>query len=305
MSIKKEIDTKKIKIKNTDIDSDLKSDITFTIIDGEESQFGKIFTFYKESILIGRNKYSDIYINDENISNDHCEIKVIKNDENKIDQIILKDLLSTNGTYVNGKLITNKVLKSGDKIKIGETTLRFSYNDELEEKYHLKLFNIATSDSLTKLHNKRYTISELENQYKIAKRNNRIFSLIMFDIDDFKIINDKYGHIAGDEFLKNVASHININLREQDFAGRFGGDEFLIILPETKIEGATILADRIREKIEKSEIVYRDHKIETTISGGISQFNFSYNNIKELLEITDKALYKAKKSGKNKVIKAN
>lgn len=305
MSIKKEIDTKKIKFKNIDIDSDHRSSIIFTIIDGEENQFGKIFTFYKDSILIGRNKYSDIYINDENISNDHCEIKVIKNDENKIDQIILKDLLSTNGTYVNGKLISNKVLKSGDKIKIGETTLRFNYNDKLEEKYHLKLFNIATSDSLTKLHNKRYTIGELENQYKIAKRNNRIFSLIMFDIDDFKIINDKYGHIAGDEFLKNVASHINKHIREQDFAGRFGGDEFLIILPETEIEGAVILANRIREKIEKSETVYRDHKIKTTISGGISQFSFSYNNIGELLEITDKALYKAKKLGKNKVIKAN
>ncbi len=305
MDIKKEIDTKKIKLKNIDNNSDHKSSIIFTIIDGEESQFGKIFTFYKENILIGRNKYNDIYINDENISNDHCEIKIIKNDENKIDQIILKDLLSTNGTYVNGKLISNKVLKSGDKIKIGETTLRFSYNDELEEKYHLKLFNIATSDSLTKLHNKRYTISELENQYKIAKRNNRIFSLIMFDIDDFKAINDKHGHIAGDEFLKNVASHINENLREQDFAGRFGGDEFLIILPETKIEGATILADRIREKIEKSEIVYGDHKIKTTISGGTSQFNFNYNNVGELLEITDKVLYKAKKLGKNKVIKAN
>jgi len=305
MSIKKEIDTKKIKFKNIDIDSDHRSSIIFTIIDGEENQFGKIFTFYKDSILIGRNKYSDIYINDENISNDHCEIKVIKNDENKIDQIILKDLLSTNGTYVNGKLISNKVLKSGDKIKIGETTLRFNYNDKLEEKYHLKLFNIATSDSLTKLHNKRYTIGELENQYKIAKRNNRIFSLIMFDIDDFKAINDKHGHIAGDEFLKNVASHINKHIREQDFAGRFGGDEFLIILPETEIEGAVILANRIREKIEKSETVYRDHKIKTTISGGISQFSFSYNNIGELLEITDKALYKAKKLGKNKVIKAN
>ena len=305
MSIKKEIDTKKIKFKNIDIDSDHRSSIIFTIIDGEENQFGKIFTFYKDSILIGRNKYSDIYINDENISNDHCEIKVIKNDENKIDQIILKDLLSTNGTYVNGKLISNKVLKSGDKIKIGETTLRFNYNDKLEEKYHLKLFNIATSDSLTKLHNKRYTIGELENQYKIAKRNNRIFSLIMFDIDDFKAINDKHGHIAGDEFLKNVASHINKHIREQDFAGRLGGDEFLIILPETEIEGAVILADRIREKIEKSETVYRDHKIKTTISGGISQFSFSYNNIGELLEITDKALYKAKKLGKNKVIKAN
>ena len=305
MGIKNEIETKKIKLKNIDIYSDHKSSVIFTIIDGEESQFGKIFTFYKENILIGRNKYSDIYINDENISNDHCKIKIIKNDENKIDQIILKDLLSTNGTYVNGKLISNKVLKSGDKIKIGETTLRFSYNDKLEEKYHLKLFNIATSDSLTKLHNKRYTISELENQYKIAKRNNRLFSLIMFDIDDFKAINDKHGHIAGDEFLKNVASNINKNLREQDFAGRFGGDEFLIILPETRIEGATILADRIRKKIEKSEIVYKNHKIKTTISGGISQFNFSYNNIRELLEITDKALYKAKKLAKNKVIKAN
>lgn len=289
MNIKKAIDTKKIKLKNIDPNSNNKSSITLTIIDGEESAFGKIFTFYKEHILIGRNRYSDIFIDDEN----------------KIDRIIIKDLFSTNGTYVNEKPISNKTLKSGDKIKIGETTLRFSYNDELEEKYHSKLFNIATSDSLTKLYNKRYIISELENQYKIAKRNNRIFSLIMFDIDNFKKVNDKYGHIAGDEFLKNVSSYITMNLREQDIAGRFGGEEFLIILPETEIEGATILADRIREKIEKSKIVYRGHKVKATISAGISQFNISYNNIEELLEITDKALYKAKKLGKNKVIKAN
>jgi diguanylate cyclase (GGDEF)-like protein len=305
MNIKKAIDTKKIKLKNIATNSNNKSSITLTIIDGEESEFGKIFTFYKEHILIGRNRYSDIFIDDEKTSKDHCEIKIIKDDENKIDRIIIKDLYSTNGTYVNEKPISNKTLKSGDKIKIGETTLRFSYNDELEEKYHSKLFNIATSDSLTKLYNKRYIISELENQYKIAKRNNRIFSLIMFDIDNFKKVNDKYGHIAGDEFLKNVSSYITTNLREQDIAGRFGGEEFLIILPETKIEGATILADKIREKIEKSEMVYRGHTVKATISAGISQFNISYHNIEELLEITDKALYKAKNLGKNKVIKAN
>jgi diguanylate cyclase (GGDEF)-like protein len=103
----------------------------------------------------------------------------------------------------------------------------------------------------------------------------------------------------------NTDIYITTNLREQDIAGRFGGEEFLIILPETKIEGATILADKIREKIEKSEMVYRGHTVKATISAGISQFNISYHNIEELLEITDKALYKAKNLGKNKVIKAN
>lgn len=300
------IDTDEITIidnvNSRDFKEKLKSklNVMLTIIQGSEIDFGKTYNLTDEFISIGRNpKVNTIAVNDAKVSKKHCEISVIKT--NDLEQIVIKDLSSTNGTYVNGELIQQRILGPGDKISIGATVLRFSYNDEIEEEYHSKLFAFAAIDTLTGLYNRRYTFNELENQLKIAKRNERIFSLIMLDIDDFKKINDTYGHQAGDEYLKKIAFIINHTLREQDIPGRVGGEEFLIILPETNLDGAQQLANRIRERVENTPLIYKGANIKTTISAGISQYEPKIS-IKYLYQKADVALYKAKQMGKNRVI---
>ncbi len=291
------IDTKKIR-QNKELDE--KKDevkINLTIIDGLESSFGKTYSFFKKNIKIGREDSNDLPINDIKISKFHCEI-LIKLDKNN-PYIEIEDLNSTNGTYINGKLIGKTFLTSGDKIEVGDITLRFTINDDAEDKYHSKLFNFATIDALTGLYNKRFILTELESQMKIAKRNQRKLSLMIIDIDDFKKLNDTYGHIAGDEFLKKTAFHLNRSLREQDSAGRFGGEEFIILLPETDIEGAAMLAERIRNAIFDTEIIFEKKQIKTTISIGLSEYE--NETASELINIADKELYKAKVAGKNRI----
>jgi diguanylate cyclase (GGDEF)-like protein len=277
--------------------------VFLTIIKGNETDFGKIYSFQKNQISIGRHPNNDIAVNDNKMSKNHCEISIIKNIDHEIERIVLQDLNSTNGTFVNSELVQQKILKAGDKIETGNTIFRFSFNDEIEEFYQAKLFNFATTDSLTGLYNKRYVLSELENQCRIAYRNQRPFSIILMDIDNFKTINDLYGHLAGDEFLKYTAFLIESSLREQDICGRFGGEEFLIVLPETNLSGAFTVAERIRGKVEISKLKYQQLEIHTTVSIGINEIDSEQGNITQLLKIADQALYQAKKTGKNKVSK--
>ena len=124
----------------------------------------------------------------------------------------------------------------------------------------------------------------------------------MFDIDNFKEINDSYGHIVGDRILKNVADIVRETLRDTDIAGRFGGDEFILILVQTPIAVGVQVAERIREKIEQAKIsVKKDKFINFTISIGICQHNNKLKNIEEFVATADKAVYKAKDSGQNKI----
>jgi len=274
--------------------------IGFTVIQGKEIDFGKHFNFSERSIVIGRDKSNQICLADEKVSKSHCEINIIRNSE--FEQVIVKDMDSTNGTYVNGKFINKEVLKPGDKIGIGDTVLQVSYNDDIEEEYHTRLFRLAVTDALTGLYNRWYIFNELENQCKIARRNNRIFTLVILDIDNFKQLNDTYGHLAGDDYLRKLSFVINQSLREQDICGRVGGEEFLIILPETRLEGAFNMTNRIRGQIEKIEVSHRGHTIKTTISAGISQFDRHISDSRTLFELADLALQKAKKAGKNMII---
>jgi diguanylate cyclase (GGDEF)-like protein len=294
------VDPLKIRDKGSLDSSGHQYNLIFTVMSGNELDFGKVFTFSKDRICMGRDKENDIVLDDPKVSKVHCEINLLYTDV--LEQIIIKDLDSTNGTYVNGILINQNILKAGDKIEVGETVLRFSYNDEIEEQYHAKLFTFASTDSLTGMYNKRYILNEMENQMRIVRRNQRLFSIVMLDLDDFKTINDSYGHMAGDEYLKKVAQTISSSLREQDTASRFGGEEFLVLLPETMIDGAFKLAERIRKKIEKMVLDFQGHSISSTISAGVSQFDSDFSDAESFIRSADIALYRSKNEGKNQVV---
>ena len=277
--------------------------IMLTIIGGNETNFGKHFILEKIRSALGRDKANDVSILDGKVSRLHCEIVVSKSGTG-IEQICIRDLDSTNGTYVNGESVTQATLKAGDKIQVGDTVLQLSYSDEIEKEYHAKLFNFAARDALTGLYNKRFMFNELENYSRIARRSGRAFCIIMIDIDDFKLINDRFGHLSGDEYLKHFAGLILGCLRDQDIAGRIGGEEFLIILPETAIDGAFQLAVRIRKTVEEFVLHYQSSEIRTTISAGVCQHEKTIKDIKEFMDLADQAMYEAKRSEKNKVVQA-
>ncbi len=171
----------------------------------------------------------------------------------------------------------------------------------------IKLFEearrLSITDDLTGLYNVRYFYRSLETELARARRYKDVFCLVIFDIDDFKVINDTYGHQIGDEILREVAEIILNSARKTDIVARYGGEEFVIILPRTSKKEALLLADRIREQVEGNVFNRNDSvKINITISGGISGYPEDGTTAKDLLYRADMALYRAKGSGKKKVV---
>ncbi len=168
-----------------------------------------------------------------------------------------------------------------------------------------KMQDMAAIDELTGLYNRRFGMKRLQEEYKRALRMEKPLSLIMFDIDHFKKINDTYGHQAGDYILSTIGKIFSENLRSGDIVMRYGGEEFLGVLCNSKAEGAKKRAEEIREKIENFNFVYRDYKIPITISGGISIFDVEKDKQKtpeDLIREADEALYIAKRTGRNKIV---
>jgi diguanylate cyclase (GGDEF)-like protein len=171
-----------------------------------------------------------------------------------------------------------------------------SLNNQLEK--------MSRVDGLTGLCNRHFWEEQFVMEYKRDKRSKSPSALIMIDIDNFKKVNDTYGHPAGDEVIKALASVIKKATRETDIAGRYGGEEFAIILPDTPVANVEFVAERIRRLVEKYTVVYDEINIKFTISLGIAGFKHSQKDSTQWLDAADKALYQAKNSGKNRVILA-
>lgn len=166
-----------------------------------------------------------------------------------------------------------------------------------------QLQKLAANDPLTNLYNRRFGMLRLKEEFSRAVRSNLHLGLIMFDIDHFKTVNDTYGHTVGDRVLVNIAKISRMAVREGDFIIRFGGEEFLVILPGASKEDTNFVAERLRHMVEDSLIKYNDQEIKTTISAGYSSFpENEVNDESNLVVIADKALYLAKETGRNKVV---
>ena len=166
-----------------------------------------------------------------------------------------------------------------------------------------KLEWTSKTDPLTGLYNRRYIMERLENEFITYKRSKKKFSIIIADIDFFKKINDTFGHDCGDRVLKVVSKSLQDAVREQDFVSRWGGEEFLLLLPETEIEGASILVDRIKKIIEEQIIEYNRVQVSITMTFGLT-VNEDDEMIEDTIKKADNALYKGKRRGRNCVILA-
>ena len=170
------------------------------------------------------------------------------------------------------------------------------------ERLMSKLENQASTDPMTGLYNRRFFMEHADLRLKECLRNNKSFSIIYYDIDKFKSVNDIYGHAAGDAIICTVAEISSNQVRPYDLVARFGGEEFIIFLPDADIEVAEMIAERLRKSVEEKEIDHDSQMLNVTISLGVVNSEGNMSDLNELIGIADKALYEAKEGGRNRTV---
>ena len=177
----------------------------------------------------------------------------------------------------------------------------FNYPKVVELKVFEEANHFSKCDSLTGLYNRGYFEDSLNGEISRARRYDTEFSILFLDLDDFKKINDTMGHLAGDYVLKKVSNLIINEKREEDVVARYGGEELVVILPETNKVNTIIKAERIRKKIQDLSLVFEGKKIQVSVSGGIASFPQDALEANRLIQCADQALYRAKSEGKNRI----
>jgi diguanylate cyclase (GGDEF)-like protein len=258
---------------------------------------GEMYKIAQAEVTIGRGQDADVQVLDEGVSRHHACIRTVGKD------MFVEDMGSRNGTFANGQPITQHHLNDGDKIQVGSTTiLKFTYHDHLDESFQRQMYESALRDGLTRAFNKKYFLDRMESEFRFAKRHRVPLSLILFDIDHFKRINDAHGHLAGDYVLSNLSKRVHDSIRNEDVFARYGGEEFVVICRAVEIEHAIMFADRLRRSIETTEFRYDQRLIPVTVSLGVAAL--PHEHIHEplgLISAADAALYAAKRMGRNRV----
>lgn len=261
--------------------------------------FGKKYILEKSEVSLGRSSKCDIHIDEDDISRKHVVLSV-----DGSGRVRITDPGSTNGTLVNKRRIKANegvLLENGDQVCCGKTIFKFVAEGTIDNVFHDELYRQATHDPLTQIHNRRHFIDQFEAEFRRAKRYGRDLSLVLFDLDHFKRVNDTHGHPAGDYVLKETANIIQMTLRGQDVFARFGGEEFSVLLPETNKDSASMLAEKLRAAIEGHTYRYNGTEISVTISLGVATMTEEHHEFADVIETSDQQLYRAKQSGRNRV----
>jgi diguanylate cyclase (GGDEF)-like protein len=195
------------------------------------------------------------------------------------------------------------VLADGDKLQFGTSTvLRFEYQDETDHAFQRHMFESASRDGLTGVLNKRYFLERLDADVAHARRYHQHLSLLLFDIDHFKAVNDTYGHPSGDHILRGVASVVTSAVRREDVFARYGGEEFGVLARSTDLSTAVDLAERLRRTVETGHFDAEGTVIPVTISVGVASLTqLPERTAAALVAAADEALYRAKAAGRNRV----
>lgn len=216
--------------------------------------------------------------------------------------VVIEDLHSTNGTFVNDDpVLSRRVLKSGDRFQVGAVHFKFLHERDPEDAYYRAIYSLVVQDGLTEIFNRRKFEEEMEREFLRAKRYARPLSLILFDIDSFKDVNDSCGHLCGDHVLKQVARRAAELTRPEQVLARLGGDEMAVLCPETRLEGAVTLAERLRSNLGSGAIGYSGTEITITCSFGVGSLAERMTCSEDLFVACDRALYRSKETGGNRV----
>lgn len=258
---------------------------------------GRKFDLTREETLIGRSSKCDIQIDQESVSRNHAAIA------NSREGVKIRDAGSTNGTFINDELVEgDRELRNGDLVKIGRTIFKYIAGGNIEAAYHDEIYRLTTMDGLTQIYNRRYFDEQLDREISRSRRYERVLSLVLVDIDHFKKVNDKFGHLAGDSVLKQLASTVRTRIRREDVFARYGGEEFAILLPEVALVGARQLSEKVRRLVEKQRFEFDRQPIPVTISLGVAVLDPHHREPGDLVRAADEKLFEAKSSGRNRVV---
>jgi len=267
---------------------------------------GRRWPLGTDEIVVGRGSDCDIQIDRDSVSRRHARVYRVD------DQWFVEDLGSTNGSYINDVPIQRSPLRDGDFVKIGSAIFKFLYGSGIETSYHEEIYRMTIIDGLTGAHNKRFFLEFIEREMARCSRYGRPLSLLMFDIDHFKTINDTHGHLTGDYVLKELAKRLLHRIRKEELLARYGGEEFAVVLPETGHESAVQFAETLRRMVGGDLFEYEGDRFPVTISIGVATLDFEtlsqgmapppQMDPMEFIREADGNLYKAKRGGRNCVI---
>ena len=259
---------------------------------------GQRHSLYSGTLRVGRADTCGISIDDDASSRVHCQF------ETNGSTTVARDLGSMNGTFVNDERVTQKTLADGDTVTVGHTIFKFLGMSNPEAAYFEEVHRLMTTDPLTGAMNRRAFDEDLARCWYEARRYDRPFSLLMLDIDHFKRVNDTYGHQAGDQVLARIGALVGESKRFSDRFCRYGGEEFALLLPQTSLANAYILAERIRLAIGALRFTHEDKTFGVTVSIGMSDANASLETHEAMVKVADDRLYEAKHGGRNQVVPA-
>ena len=259
------------------------------------AHLGRKYDMYDAIASLGRDPQNTIVLDTDSVSRRHAMIELC--DAGRL----LRDLDSTNGTYLNDIQIRSAILSNGDLIKIGDTIFKYLSGANVESAYHEEIYRMTIHDGLTQIANKRYLNDHLDKEFARAKRYGRQLSVIMFDLDHFKDVNDQFGHLTGDYVLKELSTLLKKRIRKEELFARYGGEEFVVVLPESGIDIGIKFGEIIRSIVADHPFEFEGHPISVTISVGVGTMTDDIGTVSELLKLADQKLYEAKRKGRNRV----
>lgn len=258
---------------------------------------GKKFSLDGDEIVIGRGGDCDIQIDRDSVSRRHARLY------RTADTWEVEDLGSTNGSYINDVPVDRSPLRDSDFLKVGAAIFKFLSGDGVESSYHEEIYRLTIIDALTGAHNKRYFLEFLDREIARCTRYGRPLSLLMFDIDHFKKVNDQHGHLTGDFVLREMSRRLLRRIRKEELLARYGGEEFAAVLPETGHAGAMEFAEQVRSLVADEKFEYENDSFTVTISVGVSTIEGTQPmESSGFVKMADDNLYRAKRGGRNCVV---
>ena len=257
---------------------------------------GKKYVLTEEEFTIGRDVKNNIVVDLDNVSRRHAKITI------RGGRFFVEDLGSTNGTFLNeDEVLRESQLRSGDYVKVGGSIFKFLSGGNLETLYFEEIYQLTIVDGLTQVNNKRYFSEYLEREMGRCHRYHRALSLILFDLDHFKNVNDIHGHLAGDYVLREVAQLVKQRIRKEECFARYGGEEFAIVMPEAGADNVRRFAEKVRAMVEQHPFTFEDKRIAVTVSLGVADMTSEMTDPAAFVKVADANLYRAKKGGRNQV----
>lgn len=262
------------------------------------AELGRVTLLAPERMRVGRAQDSELWLADDGVSRRHATLLREGNG------YVVQDEGSANGTFVSNVKITRHELRDGDVVQFGPTAVfRYTLSDESQESLLRQLYDASVTDALTGAHNREHFDTQLRAELSYARRHNTDVSLVIFDADHFKKVNDTYGHQVGDSVLMQIANVVRGTVRSEDVFARYGGEEFALVLRGIDIEGAGAVADRLRERIAAVRIPTERGTLSVTVSAGCASLSTVEDKTPEgLISAADRRLYGAKHAGRNRVV---